>query len=282
MKFEKIFTTNRPIIGALHFCPLIGCPDFLGIDFILKKALADLEVFEQGGVDSVIIENNYDLPHKIKVGHETVAMMTYLSLELAKRTSLPLGIDVLWNDYEAALSIAKVTGLKFVRIPVFVDDVQTDFGNIFGEANKVIAYRRKIQAEDIALFTDIQVKHAKMLDTKKPIKESAIQAISAGSDGLIVTGKWTGDAPSTEDLVETRKTAGKFPIIVGSGANQQNLSLLLQSADGVIVSTSLKAGKYLTPEENRNLKGFQEVVDVIKVKEFVGQFRMLTKIKKEN
>jgi len=166
MKLTEIFTTNRPIIGALHFCPLIGYEDFLGIDFILDKALADLEAFEKGGVDSVIIENNYDLPHQIIVGHETVAMMTMLALEILKRTSLPLGIDVLWNDYEAALSIAKVTDLKFVRIAVFVDDVQTDFGKIFGEAGKVLAYRKEIQAEKVALFTDIQVKHAVMLKQK--------------------------------------------------------------------------------------------------------------------
>lgn len=269
VNLEKVFRTKYPIIGALHFSPMIGYPDFEGTEFVLRKGLMDLKAFEKGGVDGIIIENNYDLPHKIIVSHETVAMMTFLAIKLKENTNLPLGINVLWNDYEAALSIAKVVGLKFVRIPVFVDNVRTSFGDIFGKAKEVISYRQKIQAEEVGLFTDIQVKHAQMLDLAKSIGVSAQQAIEAGSDGLIVTGKWTGDAPKIEDLVEARKSAGDFPILIGSGATKENVSVLLKFADGIIVSTSLKSGKYLKPKENRNLKDHHEVIDADKVKEFV-------------
>lgn len=273
MKLEKIFATKRPIIGSLHFYPLLGYENFLGIDFTLEKAMVDLKAFEEGGVDAVIVENNYDLPHRVVVGHETVAIMTLLVMRLMEKTSIPMGISVLWNDYEAALSVAKVTGLKFVRVPVFVDDVRTSFGDILGQAGKVTDYRKKILADDIALFTDIQVKHATMLRPEKAIGQSANEAKQSGSDALIVTGNWTGDAPSAEDLSQVRETAGDFPIIIGSGADRDNLPLLLQFADGIIVSTSLKSGKYLSPEEDRNLKSFHEVVDRQKVEQFVRAFR---------
>lgn len=273
MKLEKIFSSEKPIIGALHFSPMIGYAEFERVEDVLEKALVDLEAFEKGGVDGVIIENNYDLPHRILVGHETVAMMTFLAIELKKHTHLPLGINVLWNDYEAALSIAKIAGLKFIRVPVFVDNVQTSFGNIQERASEVLLYRQKIQAENIALFTDIQVKHAKMLDPKKPISMSAQEAIKAGSDGLIVTGKWTGDAPNVNELNETRKAAGSFPIIVGSGASKENISILLQFVDGVIVSTSLKTGKRLKAEQNRNLKSHEEIIDENKVREFARIYK---------
>ncbi len=237
MELQRVFGTRNPIIGAVHFSPMIGYQGFEGTDFVLRKALIDLKAFEKGGVDAVIIENNYDLPHKIIVGTETVAIMTFLANELKKFTTLPLGINVLWNDYEAVLSIASVVGLKFVRIPVFVDNVRTSFGDIFGKAEEVISYRQRIQAEEVALFTDIQVKHAQMLELK-PIGLSAQQAIEAGSDALIVTGRWTGDAPKVDDLEETRKAVGSFPILVGSGVTIGNVPILLEFADGMIVSTS--------------------------------------------
>ena len=272
MKAREIFGSDSYVIGVLHFSPMIGYVGFEGIESVLKKALRDLEAFEKGGVDGVILENNYDLPHKIIVGHETVAMMTLLVLELKKHTVLPLGVDVLWNDYEAALSIAKIADLKFIRVPVFVDNVQTEFGDILGEAQRVISYRRKICAESIALFTDIQVKHAEMLSSQKPLSRSAREAIDNGSDALIVTGKWTGDAPNIGDLDEVKKVADSFPIIVGSGATKENISVLLSFVNGVIVSTSLKTGKCLEAEQNRNLKPYQETVDENKVRDFMKAF----------
>ncbi|MGA2417687.1 MAG: BtpA/SgcQ family protein [Candidatus Staskawiczbacteria bacterium] len=272
MELKKIFGTDRPIIGALHFCPLIGYPEFPGMDFMLQKALADLRAFVDGGVDAIIIENNYDIPHTIKVSPETTEMMTVLGKKIAESTSLPIGVSVLWNDFESALSIAKVIGGRFVRVPVFVDDVETKFGVILGTPDQVTAFRKKIQAEGVAIFADIQVKHATML-RPRPIQESARQAIRAGADGLIITGRWTGEAPKIDELANARGAVGSFPIIIGSGANKENVDLLMKYADCIIVSTSLKAGEYLSPKQNRNLKDFHEKVDVQKVAEFVRTFK---------
>ena len=44
--------------------------------------------------------------------------MTFIGEKLRKATKLPLGISVLWNDYDAALSIAKILNLQFIRIPL--------------------------------------------------------------------------------------------------------------------------------------------------------------------
>ncbi|MDO8657027.1 MAG: BtpA/SgcQ family protein, partial [Nanoarchaeota archaeon] len=154
----KIFKTEKPIIGAIHLSPLLGYGGFDGANKVLRRARSDTEAFERGGISGIIIENNYDLPHKITVGPETVAIMTYIIREIAKKTSLPIGVSVLWNDYKAALAIAKVISGKFIRVPVFVDTVRTDFGDITGNAKEVLAYRKKIGAEDIAIFADIQVK----------------------------------------------------------------------------------------------------------------------------
>ena len=268
--FKRIFGVKKPIIGALHFIPMPGFEGFETKECILDAAKRDLFALESGGADAIIVENNYDLPHKIKVGHETVAMMALLTSELMKHSKLPFGISVLWNDYEAALTIAKATGAKFVRVPVFVDNVRTAFGDIYAEPLKIIEFRRKIKAEDIAIFTDIHVKHAEMLETKS-LAISAKQALEAGSDGIIITGKWTGDAPKMDDLKEARKTVGNFSIIIGSGADKENVRHLLRIADGVIVSTALKEGMSGSKETERNIKPYSARIDINKIREFMDK-----------
>ncbi len=130
-KIYKIFKRNKNIIiGAIHLPPLLGYPEYQGFKTALKNALADMRALEKGGVDGIIFENNYDIPHKIFADSSVVASMTYLGEQIKKAIKLPLGISVLWNDYYTALSIAKILNLQFVRIPVFVDNVKTDYGII--------------------------------------------------------------------------------------------------------------------------------------------------------
>ena len=263
---------KKLVIGVIHFAPLLGYNGYTSKEYILNNALKDLDSFEKGGVDGVIIENNYDLPHKIFVGPETVAMMTYLGEKIREKTNLILGVSVLFNDYRAALAIAKVIGADFVRVPVFVDDVKTDFGVIRGNPLEVIKYREAIKAEEIKIYTDIQVKHAELLD-KKSLKVSAIQAIKSNSDGLIVTGKWTGIPPSINEIKEVKSVARNVPVFVGSGVDYNNVDALLKYADGVIVSTSLKTGT--KNFSHRNVKPFTERIDANKVKRLIEKVRGL-------
>jgi uncharacterized protein len=225
-----------------------------------------LAAFESGGVDGIIIENNYDLPHKIKVDSGTIAAMIFLGNEIKNKTKLPIGVSVLWNDFCAAFFIAKIIGAKFIRVPVFIDKVKTNYGIINGNAKEVLFFRKEISAEAIALFTDIHVKHAKLM-TKKSIEESAIKALKNGSDALIVTGGWTGQAPELERLERVRKSVGNFPVLVGSGTNEKNIKYLLQYANGAIVSTSVKNGR---PKKGEiNVKNWKQRVNAKKVKYLV-------------
>jgi uncharacterized protein len=267
MSLEKIFKKNKNlVIGAIHFPPLLGYEGFPGYDVALKNALKDLRAFEDGGADAIIFENNYDIPHKILVDAQTVVAMTFLGKNLREATSLPMGISVLWNDYRAALSIAKTLGLQFIRIPVFVDEVETDYGIVIGEPKKVIYFRKSIGAENVALFTDIHVKHAKLL-SKRNLLASAKLAIKNGSDALIVTGKWTGDAPSIRETKMLRECVGKFPILVGSGCDRKNAKELYKFANGAIVSTSLKNGRKTSKEINT--KPYAARINGKKVRDFI-------------
>lgn len=262
--FNKIFSKNKNvIIGAIHFPPLSGYKDFPGREVALKNALMDLSALEKGGVDGIIIENNYDIPHKTFVTKEVADDLEFLSREIKKSTKLPIGISVLWNDYITALNISKKVELDFIRVPVFVDDVETTYGSMGGKANDVIEFRKEIGAENVALFTDIHVKHAKIL-SPHTLVESARLATQKGSDALVVTGKWTGDAPNINDLKIVRNAVGEFPVLCGSGVDAENIRTLFTYANGAIVSTSLKEGG--TKEGEINIKPYNSRINTNKVK----------------
>lgn len=271
MRFNTIFKKNKNIvIGAIHLPPLLGYPKFPGFDSALKNALDDLRALEDGGVDGIIFENNYDIPHKIFVDAAIISTMTFLGEKLRKATRLPLGVSVLWNDYRTALSIAKILKLQFVRVPVFVDTVKTNYGIIEGEPQKVINFRKSIGAENVALFTDIHVKHAVVI-SKQSVTESAKLAIRHGADAIVLTGKWTGEAPDIKELKLVRGSIGDFPILIGSGLNKENVKFLFNYADGAIVSTSLKKGAK-NPEQV-NVKSYRQRVDPKKVGALVSKLK---------
>lgn len=236
-------------IGVIHFPPLAGYKDSPGLDKALENAIEDLAAFEEGGMDGIIIENNYDLPHSITVNAETVASMTALGAQIRKLTRLRLGVCVLFNDYRASLAVANAINADFVRIPVFVDQVQTEYGIANPCADEAIAYRQKIHAEQIALLVDVHVKHSKIL-SEGSLEDSIKRATDSGADGIIITGKWTGDPPSEDDLKIAALASPNLPVLAGSGVNEKNISLILKQAQGVIVSTSLKKGSEQTHRQN--------------------------------
>jgi uncharacterized protein len=269
---NELFKNKKVIIGVIHLLPTPGFKGFLSKEETLKRALDDLKILEISGVDAVIIENNYDTPHVINISSQTFALMDFIINKMRSKTTLPLGISVLWNDFKSALLLAKKNNCQFIRVPVFVDYIKSSCGEIKGDADKVITFRNKINAKDILLLTDIQVKHSELLNIR-PISLAAIDAVNKGSDGIIITGVWTGKPPSIEDLKIVKEVSKNIPIIIGSGADKFNIKTLLKFADAVIVSTSLKEGAPKSSKEEVNIKSYDTKISLNKVKEFINKAR---------
>ncbi len=152
-----------------------------------------------------------------------------------------------------------------MRLPVFVDRVQTEYGIADPCAEAAIAYQQKIQAEKIALLVDVHVKHARTL-SEHSLELSIKNAVESGADGIIITGKWTGDPPTKEDL-ETAANVSQRPIFAGSGVNEKNLPSILTYAHGVIVSTALKQEG--ERKHRQNIVHWDRRIDKEKVQNFI-------------
>lgn len=231
----------KQIIGMIHLLPLSGYPKHPGMTAVIKQALKDLEILEKGGVNAVLVENENDHPHEVSPGPEIISAMTLIVNEIVKKSKVPIGVEVLLNYPEASLAIAKISGAKFIRTDYFVDKMwRKEYGKMVINPAELLTYKEQIKADSVKIFADVQVKYARLLEKGKTIGQSVKQAIKAGANAVIVTGKISGDPPKLKNLQEAKKAAGEFPVYIGSGFSFANAKKLLVYADGAIVGTSIK------------------------------------------
>ena len=60
----------------------------------------------------------------------------------------------------------------------------------------------------------------------------------SGAEGVIVTGRHTGDALNEDDLRPLGNC--RLPVLIGSGVTPENVDRYLGTVDGVIVGSALK------------------------------------------
>ena len=237
---NKLDFSKKPIMGMVHCLPLPGTMKFKdNMDEIIIQAVNDAKTLEKAGVDAIIIENMGDDPFGIKLDIAQVVALSVISALVAKEVNLPIGIDAAMNDYETSLSIAKAIDADFVRIPVFVDTVEFYGGVITPVAREATLFRKLINAEDIQIFADIQVKHTHMVLPSVTIEDSARTAMECGADAIIVTGTHVG-AETPMEIIKRVKAIANIPVIIGSGVKISNIKSHLDLADGAIVGSSMK------------------------------------------
>ena len=266
MKLDQFFKTPNPVIGVVHLLPLPTSARWGGsLKAVIDRAEQEVTALASGGVDGVIVENFFDAPFtKNQVDPAVVSAMTLIIQRLMNLVTLPVGINVLRNDAQSALAIASCVGAQFIRVNVLTGVMATDQGLIEGQAHQLLRYRREL-GSDVKILADVLVKHARPLGS--PNLTTAVQeTIERGlADGIILSGWATGSPPPLEDLELAYGAANGTPVFIGSGANWENISTLMQAADGVIVSSSLKRrGKIEQP------------IDPIRVSQFVEAVRRST------
>jgi len=236
-----LFKTPHPVIGVVHLLPLPASPQWGGnIKAVIDRAEQEATALASGGVDGLIVENFFDAPFtKSQVDPAVVSAMTLIVQRLMNLVTLPMGINVLRNDAQSALAIATCVKAQFIRVNVLTGVMATDQGLIEGQAHQLLRYRREL-GSNVKILADVLVKHARPLGS--PNLTTAVQdTIERGlADGVILSGWATGSPPNLEDLELASAAADGTPVFIGSGANWENIATLMQAADGVIVSSSLK------------------------------------------
>jgi membrane complex biogenesis BtpA family protein len=208
----------------------------------------DAKALEAAGFDLVMIENFGDAPFfRGRVPAITVSAMTACVLAAREACpALPLGVNVLRNDADAALAIAHVADAACIRVNVHAGARVTDQGIIEGEAASTLRTRAWLGARGVAIWADVDVKHSRPLGAGGAgagthVQEAKDLAERALADALLVTGEGTGVAVDLGKLADVRRAAPGVALFVASGATEAQLGDIARHADGVIVGSALRA-----------------------------------------
>jgi membrane complex biogenesis BtpA family protein len=277
--YSEVFGKGRVLLGVIHLGPLPGSPRFQGdLEAVVEAAVGEARIIAKSGFDGIVVENYGDLPFMgEKVGPETVAAMSVATREVKDAVGVPVGVNVLRNDAEAALAIAGACGCEFVRVNVLVGAFVTSEGLIEGRPGEVARLRMGL-APDSLIFADTLVKHAYPIAPRSLADDALDVAERGGADAVIITGPRTGKPPSADDLEVVRASldgaALEVPILVGSGADPSNARDFLRLSDGLIVGSYIrrdgKAGKPIEP---------RRVLEMGKIKRSFAESRTRGRIK---
>jgi len=263
-KHAALWGEHSPVVGMVHLLPLPGAPGYGGsLEEVISRATEETAQLSDGGLDGILVENYGDTPFfPLKVPPETVAAMALVVREVSGKTSIPVGVNVLRNDAEAALAVAATTGGSFIRVNVHTGAMFTDQGLIQGQAHRTIRNRTSL-APATAILADVLVKHA----TPPPglLPEAAARDVwfRGWADGLVLSGMETG-APVDLHTVQTVKSAlpSEAKVWVGSGGNPDNARSLLKVADGMIVGSAFRLGGIAgAPVDPERVRVFMESLD---------------------
>ena len=110
------------LAAMIAVLPLPGSPLYDGNDQrVVDQALSDLGLYKSAGVDSVILENDHDLPYiQPPLDESGIALMTRIAIEARRMFEGPIGIQMLEAANVTSLEIAAAADLDFIRVEAYV------------------------------------------------------------------------------------------------------------------------------------------------------------------
>jgi len=162
--------------------------------------------------------------------------------------------------------IGKPLWVYFIRIPVFVDKVETYGFIIDSIVNDFNLYKEKLEANNIDILVDVHVKHSKILSNYS-LEESIKKAINWGANSVIITWRWTWDLPKQNEIIDIKSKINNVKIIIWSWVTKDNIESMVKYVDWFIVWTYFKTNKF--PDDNVNIRDWRETIDLDKVKSVV-------------
>jgi len=248
--FWQLFPKKKPIIAMVHI--------FNGNrQQRIDQALEDTERLQRGGVDGLLVEN-YDCGYFDAncTTDEMAERLAEIVIAVRKHTKLPVGLNVLPNDYWKSFSVALSTGGTFIQM----DHITGDFDGCESVDPEEYFQTRKCYT-NIAVFGGIHPKYYELVDPTCSLEECARRATSL-ADAVVVTGQVTGDPATLDDLRVAREAIGDHPLVIGSGLNAHNAVSQLSIADGAIVGTAFKKGG-VRPGEPIDVELVKQLMDEV-------------------
>ena len=254
---KDLFGTDKPIIALLHLDALPGEPAFCGsLDTIMEHAAADLDALQAGGVDGVLIANEYCFPITPNTSTVTLMAMAAVIGSLKKDIRIPFGVNVVYNPAET-IKMAAALGASFGR-SAFGGAYTGAYGLHSVNFGDMVRLKYTLGHPEIKLLCKFNPEGDARLGSQTT--EEVMNGLCQGGfmGALCVSGPGAGQEASMGYLEEVAALAKKknVPVFCNTGCRHDTIEKILKVADGACVGTALK--------------GPDGRVDLEKVKSFMG------------
>lgn len=238
---KNLFGTEKPIIALLHLDPLPGEPAFGGsLNEIMDHAAADLRSLQDGGVDGVLIANEFCFPITPNTDTVTLMAMSAVIGSIMKDIRIPYGVNVVYNPVET-IKMAAALGASFGR---------SAFGGSFTGAYGLhnVNYGDMVRLKYSLGHPEIQLLCKFNPEGDARLGDQSTQDVMSGlcqggfMGGLCVSGPGAGQEASMDYLEEVAQLAKKkqVPVFCNTGCRHDTIEKILKIADGACVGTALK------------------------------------------
>ncbi|MST72427.1 BtpA/SgcQ family protein [Olsenella porci] len=270
MWINEMFGTKKPIIAMLHLDPLPGDPRFGhdggGLSDAVEHAKRDLDALQEGGVDGVIVSNEFSLPYQRHMDFVTPASMAYIVGQLKSQLSVPFGVDAI-SDGLACIELAAACEANFVRgtfSGVYVGD-----GGLYNNDFSMLMRRKAaLHLDDLKMLYFINPESDRNLDTRELSEIASSTIFKVHPDGLCVSATAAGSDVNTGLIASVKKKNPEVAVLVNTGCRPDTIREKLSVCDAAVVGTYFKEGGLLEDENLNNVR-----VDVNRVREFMKVVR---------
>ena len=216
-RFETRLGARKPILAMLHLGGETRAER-------LARAAAEIDRYEAGGVDAIIVENYFGDIDDVR------AVLDHLDEHPA---SVPVGLNVL-RDAATAFELAARHDVAFIQMDSVSGHLPAEEDARFAE--QLQDWRA---STDALLLGGVRFKYQPVLSGRP--EEDDLLLGKARCDAIVVTGEGTGMPTDEAKIDRFRQTLGaEFPLLIGAGVTAASVGDLLPRADGAIVGSAFK------------------------------------------
>ena len=258
---ETLFKTSKPIIGLLHLCSLPGDPFFDGdLDNVIHRAQNDLLALQNGGIDGILITNEFSMPYSPKTRGVTSAAMARIFGEISHLIKVPYGIEAI-HDGPSCIELCAATGASFTRC-LFTGTWSSDLGLHNHNIAETLRVRHDLRHDDLNLCYFINGEGSTPLDSRSLADKAKSMMFQCRPEAFVVAGTMAGHKPDTSQIEAVKKVVnGRVPVFCGTGLNLGNCEELLAVSVGAFVGSALKKdGIFENPIDQSRVESLMQKV----------------------
>lgn len=212
----SLFPVKKPILGMIH---LKGDSDIK----VFEKAKEEIHVFEENGIDGVVLENYYGNYYQLE---------KILDYAAQGRLGIPYGVNCL-NVDAMGFELAGKYKAAFLQVDSVVGHVKPR-----DEATLEAFFELYRKRTPAYLIGGVRFKYQPMLSENS--LEEDLKIAMGRCDAVAVTQNATGEETSMEKIEVFRKTLGAFPLVIAAGMTKENAEKQLAVGDMAIVGSYFK------------------------------------------